>query len=171
MQEIKKAAPEGAADEKVCQIHDTMPEAVEQAVESFKAGITALRHIVNVVAIQCYLGNELEVQVNSAQDLEHLPGELSITQRPSEEYPFELAKTVNGIDFICLERNTPMQTVKVCAACGRPLGRMMYETPTGDLLHPDEKCLAEYMGAILTISESVIFSSREALYSAQTSNP
>ena len=57
-------------------------------------------------------------------------------------------------------------TDRVCAACGRPLGLMAYETPDGGLLHPDERCLAEYMGAILTISEPVIFSGREALYSA-----
>ena len=58
----------------------------------------------------------------------------------------------------------------VCAACGRPLGLMAYETPDGDLLHPDERCLAEYMGAILSVSDSILFSGREVPCSAQTSN-
>lgn len=46
---------------------------------------------------------------------------------------------------------------RLCAACGRPLGRMAYETPDGDLLHPDERCLAEYIGAVLSVSDSIIF--------------
>jgi len=48
-----------------------------------------------------------------------------------------------------------------CAACGRPLGLMAYETPDGDLLHPDERCLAGYIGAVLSVSDSIIF--REVL--------
>jgi len=49
---------------------------------------------------------------------------------------------------------------ELCAACGRPLGRMAYETPSGDLVHPDERCLAEYIGATLSVSDSILFSGR-----------
>ena len=50
-----------------------------------------------------------------------------------------------------------IEQARVCASCGRPLGLMAYETADGALLHPDERCLAEYMGAVLSVSDSIIF--------------
>ena len=108
MHPTKKAAHERAADENILQDHNTMPAQVVQAVDSFKAGIMALRQIVNVVGIQCYLGGEVEVQVDSAQDLEHLPGELVVTKMSyGGKYPYRLRKTVAGIDFIALAEDDP----------------------------------------------------------------
>ena len=46
---------------------------------------------------------------------------------------------------------------ELCAACGLPLGYSAYETESGDLLHPDERCLAEYYGATLVVSDSILF--------------
>lgn len=50
-----------------------------------------------------------------------------------------------------------LEQARVCAACGRPLGRMAYEAPSGDLLHPDDRCLAGYIGATLSVSDSILF--------------
>lgn len=50
-----------------------------------------------------------------------------------------------------------MKKPELCAACGRPLGCMAYEAENGALLHPDERCLAEYYGATLVVSDSILF--------------
>ena len=72
------------------------------------------------------------------------------------------SKTIRSQDNT--ERET--EQARVCAACGRPLGRMAYEAPNGDLLHPDERCLAGYIGAVLSVSDSILFSGREVSCSA-----
>ena len=107
MQATKKAAHKGAADENTYQKDNTMPAAVEQGIVDFKHGVRELRQIVNVVGIQCYLGGEVEVQVASVQDLEHLPGELVVTRRFSSKYPYKAAKNVKGIEFSVLAEEDP----------------------------------------------------------------
>jgi hypothetical protein len=112
MQATKIAAPEGAAHENNPRDHDTMSRAVVQAVADFKAGLESLRQLVNVIGVQCFIGGYATVQVGTAQNLEHVPGELRVSRRDSEEYPWELTKTVGGIDFIALAKEDPNATYR-----------------------------------------------------------
>lgn len=107
VQATKKAAHERAADRNNLQNDDTMPTAVEQAVVDFKSGLKALQRIINVVAVQCYLSSQIEVQVASLQDLGLLPGELIVSRRFSGKYPYKATKYVGGIEFITLAEEEP----------------------------------------------------------------
>jgi len=107
MHPTKIAAPEGAAHEKICQVHDTMPRTIEQAVVQFRAGLEGLRQFITVVGVQCYMGGYSEVQVATPQDLEYLPGPATVTSRSNADYPYKMSKNVMGIEFVTILKEDP----------------------------------------------------------------
>jgi hypothetical protein len=108
MQAIKKAAHERAADENNLQDHNTMPAQVVQAVETVKAGLESLKQIVNLIMIYSDVGvHNISVQVDSEQDMDHLPGQAVITSRGCSEYPYKMSKDVLGVEFFTILEEDP----------------------------------------------------------------
>jgi hypothetical protein len=51
----------------------------------------------------------------------------------------------------CLKDNTELSKQQVCSACGQPLGRDMYELPSGKLIHRNDDCLLAATGIMACV--------------------
>lgn len=57
----------------------------------------------NVLSINCYRDGVVEVHMRGGRkQLEQLPGELIVTPRETEKYPFELSKHIGGCKLLAV---------------------------------------------------------------------
>lgn len=80
---------------------------IEEAAILFRAAAEEIRRH---GAIDSRITKRLmEIQVYDHEDLEKVPGELMISERSSEHYPFIGSKEFTGIKFYCLYETDPRQ--------------------------------------------------------------
>ena len=105
MQATKKGrSHERAADEKVCQIHDTMPQAVAQVTRALKIAKDKTRQLTHPISVtiryadmpETYGPEGIAVHLRKLNDLDLLPGALVVRV---SKYRTEIYKLVDGAKF------------------------------------------------------------------------